>query len=118
MERIGTMMMMSGLIQLVVFLGWVAALALGSILAIRGRKNWATVMLVTGVGLKVVSIVGLFATIFIMTSRMSSAMVSRSTVPSRDLSEIVAIGSAIGLGLGFLLFAAGFVGFCARYGAA
>ena len=30
------MMMMSGLIQLVVFLGWVAALALGSILAIRG----------------------------------------------------------------------------------
>ena len=102
------MMVMAGVLQLVIFLGWALALLLGCIMAFRGRRWWATFTMLCGVIMQVSGFVGVVVPGFLMSSRGSSSF---------DMMQMVMIVCALAIALGFLLFGIGFVGFCARYGA-
>lgn len=98
------------------------ALLFGSILAVRGRRWWATVVMVVGAGMQVAaSLVMAGGSVWMLMEVTSLAGTSSPSSPSRMASAmtpmlIVTIIGALLLGLGLLLFAAGFIGFCARTG--
>ena len=94
----------------------------GSIVAMRGRRWWATVLMTSGSGLQVLgSLLAAAGTGFMM-MRMSSMMSSAGSGSPAGVSSAISsmmmvplVGSLV-MGLGFLLFTAGFVAFCGRYG--
>lgn len=100
-----------------------AALLWGSILALRGRRWWATVVMTVGSGLQVLGALLTCGGSLWMAARMSSVMASSSAGSPSALSSAISsvlfllVGGLLVMGLGFLLFAAGFLALCGRYGA-
>ena len=96
-----------------------ASLLWGSILAVRGRRWWATVIMVAGSGLQVTGALMMVVGMVVLLSRISGMGSSASLTASAVAPTMFILGGgAIMMGLGFLGFAAGFIGFCARSGAA
>ena len=99
------------LIQLAVWGGLLLSLLWGSILALRGAKNWCTLLLVIGAS---TLLAGTVALISVGMLAFNSAM---GTGSSGIAWGILAAVGGILLLVGIILFCAGFVGLGAKYGA-
>ena len=100
-----------------------ASLLWGSILALRGRRWWATGLMVAGSSLQVLGALFSFGGMVWMMTGVWGTMGASGSASASGLASgmapmlvLVSIGM-LSVGLGFLLFAAGFVAFCARSGA-
>lgn len=110
------------MIQVVILGTWLAVILFGSILALRGSRNWATVLQVAGSSCLLAGVVGLFLGAFFAASALAAELSSSST----SASSMAATGSTMMMGLavgglltllGAVLFTAGYLGMCAKYGA-
>ncbi|HJM63661.1 MAG: hypothetical protein QF405_15570 [Roseibacillus sp.] len=105
---------MSELITLFVAgLSLLGCLLLGSILAVRHGKNWATLALLMGTICMLVSFVAMIS--------LRWAALGLSASPSgyaQEISRGLILGSVLALLFlaGTIAFCAGFVGMCAKYG--
>lgn len=110
------MQSMGPIVVMVVIVGWLIVLLLGSIVALRAIRSWATVLLTIGTALMMVGAIGYFVAAFYMISRVrtGTGMYGTSGV---EFWTIMFGVTAIMFGLGVLLFTGGFLGVCTRYGA-
>ena len=91
----------------------------GSLIAFRGRRWWATTLMLVGSGAQVLGALGMVLGIATMLGGFSaSSSGGGSSAISSGLSVMIFVLMAgmIVVGIGFVLFAVGFVGFCSRYG--
>ncbi len=103
----------AGLIVVVIIGGWLGMVLLGSVVALRGVRNWTTILQVCGAALNLIGAgtygLGLFLTI--------RAWAPGSGGSSMDLWRLLLGLSGIVVILGIVLFTAGYKGTCAKYGA-
>jgi hypothetical protein len=88
--------------------GWLVTMLWGSILALGGDRNWATIFLVTGSGGMLAGLGSLALVVF--------GDVTPSSMSGDGMMVVMMVGSIMLL-MGMFLFAAGFVGLGAQYGA-
>lgn len=109
------------LLQLVIWVGWLVTLLWGSILAARGARNWATILQVIGTSGMLAGmlslVIGSMFFVSTMTRGMASGSGSSAVARSDTALTVVMMAGGILLLLGVILFTAGYVGMCARYGA-
>lgn len=100
------------------------ALLWGSIVALRGRRWWATVIMTVG---SIMQIAGALltcgGTVWMMMEGAGigsspSASSPSSVAATMGVIMMVIAGGLFVTGLGFLVFGAGFLGFCSQYGSA
>ena len=103
-----------GVLQSVILASWMLTLLWGSIMAVRGARNWSTILQVVGASAMlagalsfVISLVVLYTTI---------AGTSGPGAGPGVLGVVAAVGGILLL-LGLILFTAGYVGMAAKYGA-
>lgn len=90
----------------------------GSIMVFRGRKWWASWLMLIGSSGQVIGALALVGGMVVMFSRVASASGSASSMSSGMAGGMIVMSvGMICLGLGFLLFVAGFIGLAARFGA-
>ncbi len=99
------------LIQLAVWGGLLLSLLWGSVLALRGARNWCTIFLVIGSSSL---LAGMLAVIGVGVLAINSVMGSGSS--GFTWGALAAVGGILLL-VGVILFCAGFVGLGAKYGA-
>lgn len=98
---------------MVVFVGVLTVTIWSAILAFRGRKYWATWLMLIGSILQTVGMVAAIVSSVFMVSVISSTGPASSAVP---VTLIVGILSLL-VPLGLLLFVIGMLGICGRFGA-
>lgn len=114
---------LGGVLQLVIIGSWMITLLWGSILAVRGAKNWSTILQVVGASSMLAGTVSFGISLVLMISAMTGSFGSASSsTPSSVAASgwawgvVMAVGGILLL-LGLILFTAGYVGMCAKYGA-
>ncbi len=109
-----------GILQLVIWGGWLVTMLWGSIMAFRGARNWSTLLQVIGTGGMLAGALSVGVGTIFMISTISS-----STGPGSSTSSVLSSGLGFGIVmavggilvlLGLILFTAGYVGMCAKYG--
>lgn len=102
---------MASSFSILIYLVVPIVMLVAAIIAHRGKSFWATWMMLIGSILVFVGIAGLVGMMALIFDSMGSGS-------SRSTSATIAISAAAGIGLlgGFLSFAIGLVGLCARWG--
>lgn len=104
---------------------WALALLLGCVIAVRARRGWATISMVSGSVLGVVCMVGAVIANVMMNRTMVVPAPAHAPLSSgspsmvsfdHDRWDTIMNVTGFGLLLGLVIFVMGFVGFCNLYG--
>ena len=106
-----------GLLILAVVAGWFVTILVGSLIALRGKVNWPTIILVIGSGLMCLGGIGYFGGAAYFFSSMYRSATGYGT-GRPEVYEVIMVVALIVFGLGLILFTAGFLGVAGRYGMA
>lgn len=114
-ETLQVMSVMPSALPLLIVTMLGAVFLWGSFLAFRGRRWWATWMLLLGSALQILSSVLLMVGVVMLVHFVSTFSHGGGPSPT-PVHDVFLMGGIALFGVGALLFTAGFVGLCARFG--